>query len=203
MKLISSTTSPFARKVWVAAIKLGLRDQMTLEVANPLRNADLVSAANPLGKVPALLANDDQVVINSPVICQFLQCRANNDVDLHQPSYMDLDTTERVHTLADGIAEAAFMTVMEKQRPAEHQSELWLGRWNQAIKRALKMIESGDIKLLKNTPESIAEIALASALGYIDFRLSDNGWREENPVIAAWYQEIMQDPDLRETIPAD
>lgn len=203
MKLIYSTTSPFARKVWVAAIKLGLRDQMTLEVANPLRNADLVSAANPLGKVPALLANDDQVVINSPVMCQFLQRRANNDVDLHQPSYMDLDTTERVHMLADGIAEAAFMTVMEKQRPAEHQSELWLGRWSQAIKRALKMIESGDIKLLKNTPESIAEIALASALGYIDFRLSDNGWREENPVIAAWYQEIMQDPELRETIPAD
>ena len=203
MKLIYSTTSPFARKVWVAAIKLGLRDQITLEVANPLRNADVVSAANPLGKVPALLVNDDQVVINSPVICQFLQRRAKNNVDLHQPSYMDLDTTERLHTLADGIAEAAFMTVMEKQRPIEHQSELWLGRWNQAIARSLKMIESGDIKLLKNTPESIAEIALASALGYIDFRLPDNGWRNENPAIAAWYQEIMRDTELQETAPAD
>ena len=203
MKLIYSTTSPFARKVWVAAIKLGLRDQIALEVANPLRNADVVSAANPLGKVPALLVNDVQVVINSPVICQFLQRRANNDVDLHQPPYMDLDTTERVHTLADGIAEAAFMTVMEKQRPVEHQSELWLGRWSQAIARSLKMIESGDIKLLKNTPESIAEIALASALGYIDFRLPDNGWRDDNPAIAAWYQEIMRDPELQETAPAD
>jgi len=202
VKLIYSTTSPFARKVWVAAIKLGLRDQMTLEVANPLRNADVVSAANPLGKVPALLVND-QVVINSAVICQFLQRRANNNVDLHQPPYMDLDTTERVHTLADGIAEAAFMTVMEKQRPVEHQSELWLGRWSQAIARSLKMIESGDIKLLKNTPESIAEIALASALGYIDFRLPENGWRNENPVIADWYQEIMRDPELQETAPAD
>jgi len=209
VKLIYSTTSPFARKVWVAAIKLGLRDQIALEVANPLRNADVVSAANPLGKVPALLVNDDQlvndvqIVINSPVICQFLQRRAKNNVDIHQPSYMDLDTTERVHTLADGIAEAAFMTVMEKQRPVEHQSELWLGRWSQAIARSLKMIESGDIKLLKNTPESIAEIALASALGYIDFRLPENGWRNENPVIAAWYQEIMRDPELQETAPAD
>ncbi|WP_369985318.1 glutathione S-transferase N-terminal domain-containing protein [Thalassolituus sp.] len=203
MKLIYSTTSPFARKVWVAAIKLGLRDQITLEVANPLRNADVVSAANPLGKVPALRINDDQVVINSPVICQFLQRRAKNNVDLHQPSYMALDTTERVHTLADGIAEAAFMTVMEKQRPAEHQSKLWLGRWSQAIKRALTMIESGDIELLKNTPESIAEIALASALGYIDFRLPENDWREENPAIAQWYQEVIRDSELQETAPAD
>ena len=203
MKLIYSTTWPFARKVWVAAIKLGLRDQITLEVANPLRNADVVSAANPLGKVPALLINDDQVVINSPVICQFLQRRAKNNVDLHQPSYMTLDTTERVHTLADGIAEAAFMTVMEKQRPAEHQSKLWLGRWSQAIKRALTMIESGDIELLKNTPESIAEIALASALGYIDFRLPENDWREENPAIAEWYQEVIRDSELQETTPAD
>jgi glutathione S-transferase len=203
MKLIYSTTSPFARKVWVAAIKLGLRDQITLEVANPLRNADVVSAANPLGKVPALLINDDQVVINSPVICQFLQRRAKNNVDLHQPSYMALDATERVHTLADGIAEAAFMTVMEKQRPVEHQSKLWLGRWSQAIKRALTMIESGDIELLKNTPESIAEIALASALGYIDFRLPENDWREENPAIAEWYQEVIRDSELQETTPAD
>ncbi|MEC7547013.1 MAG: hypothetical protein CSH37_11315 [Thalassolituus sp.] len=203
MKLIYSTTSPFARKVWVAAIKLGLRDQITLEVANPLRNADVVSAANPLGKVPALLINDDQVVINSPVICQFLQRRAKNNVDLHQPSYMTLDTTERVHTLADGIAEAAFMTVMEKQRPAEHQSKLWLGRWSQAIKRALTMIESGDVELLKNTPESIAEIALASALGYIDFRLPENDWREENPAIAEWYQKVIRDSELQETTPAD
>jgi len=203
MKLIYSTTSPFARKVWVAAIKLDMRDQISLEIANPLRNADLVAAANPLGKVPALQLPDGQVVVNSPVICQFLQRRAANGIDLHDPAYLDIDTTERVHTLADGIAEAGFMTVMENMRPTEHRSALWLDRWSLAIQRALTMIESNEIKKLKATPESIAEIALACALGYLDFRLPDNGWREEHPLVASWYENMMKDPVLLETAPAD
>ena len=39
MTLIYSKTSPFAHKVLVTAMELGLADQIQVEVAHPLRNA--------------------------------------------------------------------------------------------------------------------------------------------------------------------
>ena len=201
MTLIYSTTSPFARKVLITAMELGLRDQITLEIAHPLRNAEQVSEANPLGKVPCLLTDAGQMVVNSPVICQFLQRMAHAGPELHDPSYMDIDTVERVQALADGLMDAAVALVMESLRPEEQRSDLWQERWYGALNRTLAFIERYEVSRLRTAFGSMAEISLACALDYLDFRHPDYDWRESAPELELWLSEISGAESFAATVP--
>jgi len=71
MKLLSYPTSPFARKVRIAAIEVGVIHAIDIVEANPLADDGLVSAHNPLGKIPALVL-DHGTLVDSPVICAYL-----------------------------------------------------------------------------------------------------------------------------------
>ena len=46
-----------------------------------------------------------------------------------------------------------------------------------------------------------AKIAAACAIGYIDFRLADLGWRDGCPKLAAWYAEFAEMPAMKATVP--
>jgi hypothetical protein len=48
---------------------------------------------------------------------------------------------------------------------------------------------------------SLAQLALASALGYLDFRLPDLSWRGGREASAAWYQGFAERPSMQETWP--
>lgn len=69
MDLIVSPTSPFARKVQILAHEQGLASAITLRKLHPLDDAAELMAINPLGRVPALITDDQQLVVDSPVIC--------------------------------------------------------------------------------------------------------------------------------------
>src|SRR5580693_8379351 len=74
MKLRYSPTSPFVRKVTVAAYELGLDsriERIPTAVAPTKRNDDVVRE-NPLVKIPALTTDDGLVIYDSPVICEYL-----------------------------------------------------------------------------------------------------------------------------------
>jgi len=203
MKLYYSKTSPFARKVLVTAIELGMDNQITLEVAHPLRNADVVSKANPLGKVPCLIMADGELVVDSPVICQRLVRMAPSKQNLLSSAASTIDDVERIHALADGIMEAAVALVMESLRPAEQQSPMWKERWQHAVAKSIAYIESHESERLQDTTLTLGHIALACALGYLDFRLPAMAWREGSKRLAEWYETISTRPSLAQTIPRD
>lgn len=203
MTLVYSKTSPFARKVLVTAMELGLADQITIEVAHPLRNAEQVSAANPLGKVPCLIMADGELVLDSPVICQRLVRMADNGGALLAPASCKLSDVERLHALGDGVMDAAVALVMERLRPLEQQSPLWKERWLQAITRSLAFVESREMPLLEDAPLTLGHIALACALGYLDFRLPELGWRDQCPALAGWFAGVSRRPSLEQTVPLD
>jgi glutathione S-transferase len=92
MKLMYAPQSPFARKVRVAAIELGLGDRIELEYAEVVpgrRNAGYGDAVNPLRKVPALITDDGAVLVDSTVICEYLDALAGawHDVNSQRPSF--------------------------------------------------------------------------------------------------------------------
>lgn len=203
MTLVYSTTSPFARKVLVMATELGLREQIRLEIAHPLRNAGVVSAANPLGKVPCLLPETGPMVVNSPAICRYLQRQAQSRVDLLSSAALSITDVERIEALADGVMDAAVALVMESLRPQEQQSPLWQERWNSAIARTLQHITSHELSALSRTTETLAEIALACALGYLNFRLPQLAWAEAHPALKEWFETVSRVPSLSDTAPAD
>src|SRR6202050_3991566 len=75
MKLTFSPASPFARKVRIAAIELGLIDKIefvatTVVPGQP--NEQYAHDINPLKKLPALILDNGDVVLDSYVITEYL-----------------------------------------------------------------------------------------------------------------------------------
>ena len=70
--LRSTLTSPFGRKVRMAAEVLGLMDRITLVPADPRDETDTLRQQNPLGKMPCLIAADGTPIYDSGVIIEYL-----------------------------------------------------------------------------------------------------------------------------------
>ena len=101
----------------------------------------------------------------------------------------------------DGICDAAVLMVYEgRSRPAEMQYTPWVdGQWTK-IERALDTLEDRWLSLLEG-PLNIGQIAVACALGYLDFRLSERDWRASHPKLADWYAGFGQRPAMQSTKP--
>ena len=50
-------------------------------------------------------------------------------------------------------------------------------------------------------PLTIGSIAVACALGYLDFRFGHEPWQEAHPKLAAWYAKAAKAPALAQTVP--
>src|SRR6202023_3970222 len=74
MKLTFSPASPFARKVRIDAIELGLIDKIEFMPTTvvPGQPNDEYLHINPLKKLPALILDDGDVIIDSYVIVEYL-----------------------------------------------------------------------------------------------------------------------------------
>ena len=78
MQLLRSGPSPFVRKVLVTLHETGQYDDIEhVDVATtPLAPDSKLIAANPVGKIPALVRSDGPTIYDSRVICRFLDARA-------------------------------------------------------------------------------------------------------------------------------
>src|SRR3981081_4197165 len=74
MKLTYSAASPFARKVRIAAIELGLIDKIAFARVTvvPGQPNDEYSKIPPLKKLPVLILDNGEIVVDSYVIVEYL-----------------------------------------------------------------------------------------------------------------------------------
>ncbi len=191
MKLHYSPTSPYARKVRAAAIQLGIEHLIEPVAVNPLDDPADLEARNPLGKVPVLEAADGTMLCDSLVICQYLF-----DVQGRSAEVLSIDLLNR-HALANGLIDAALNIVMEHRRDASRQSDYWLDRWCQAVART-----TAQAAVPPERRFDLADLTLAIALEYLDFRLPDIDWRTGARDIAAWLVEVRDYPELASTRPS-
>lgn len=199
MQLLSSPTSPFARKARVMILERGL--DVTEAAANPF-GAEAETAAlrkaNPLGKIPALILDDGTAIFDSPVICEYLDTLGDAAPLLPKAGPARWVALRR-QALGDGVAEAGFNIVMEGRRPAELRSEAWTTRWRGAILCTAAATE-GELTGSENAFD-LGAVTLACAFGYISFRLPEIDWKAGNPRLAAWIAELLTRPSLAATAP--
>ncbi len=185
MKLIMSPTSPFVRKVRVLLREADLLDAVQeIEVSTtPLASDAAAIAANPLGKIPSLIRGEGPTLFDSRVITRYLDDHAGAGL-YPQSRIWEVLTLE---ALADGLMEAAVaMTYEARLRPAEKQSDEWVeAQWSKA-NRAISVINDRWMSHLAG-PLDMAQIGVACALSYIDFRHGDRGWRTANAALATWH----------------
>lgn len=171
MQLYYSNTSPFARKVLIALIEKGLDAQVEIVALSPVgEGAELIQSQNPLGKIPVLIDINKNAIFDSPVICEYIDTLSPLPQLLPATGKPRFDAL-KMQALCDGIMDAAFSIVMEKRRENGAQSQFWLERWHQVIYRSLNAIEESRIDAEHNF--DIGQIALASAIGYVEFRLPE------------------------------
>ena len=203
MTLFHNTASPFVRKVMLVLHETAQLDRVQLvdtQVAPIKPNAQL-NADNPAGKIPALRLADGSVLHDSRVICEYLDHQHNGEPLLPRDGAARW-RCQTLASLADALLDAAVLIRYETfLRPAERQWDVWLAAQQEKIERSLAYFEREALADL-NARFDLAAIGLACALGYLDFRQPDLGWRERYSGLAAWYAEVSQRPSLLATRPA-
>jgi glutathione S-transferase len=48
----------------------------------------------------------------------------------------------------------------------------------------------------------LGQIAVACALGYLDFRFADTDWRKARPRLSGWFMEFSQRASMQRTMPS-
>jgi len=201
VKLYYSATSPYARKARVVMREKRLNDQIEEILVNPWGEEDIVSelrSVNPLGKVPALTGPQGEPYFDSRVICAYLD-EEGRGAPLIPPSGEDRFRVLRAEALADGIVDSAACIVIENRRPPEKRFQPMLDRWENAISRGVSTMSEALPYLPREL--TLAHIAFAVALGYLDFRVPDLDWRSNHAGLAQWYAGFAERPSLKETAP--
>jgi len=197
MQLLYSKTSPYSRKVRVVILEKELHEKVDQQLCNPFDDTLALKAINPLGKIPTLITDEGTPLYDSRVICEYLD--GFSGVRLIPESGLPRWQVRRWEALADGIVDAAYNVVMEERRPANEQSSDAILRWQAAITRAVDQANVDATQLPSSI--SLANIALATALGYLDFRLNVLNWRADRTELANWYQNFAQRTSMIETRP--
>lgn len=201
MKLYYAAASPFVRKVLIALHETNLLDQVELMpvTISPIVPGDIVPARNPLGKIPCLELPDGTALYDSRVITRYLSSLAPaTNLYPEDDSLWDALTLEAT---ADGIMDAAVSMIYERRiRPEENVYEPFLDAQWLKIDRALTALETRWMTQL-NEQKNLPVLAVAAALGYVDFRHDDRNWRDAHPALAAWEAEIRERPSLAATVP--
>ncbi len=150
---------------------------------------------NPLDKVPVVVLDDGSRLYDSPVICEYLD-------SLHDgPRLIPTDGARwdvlRLQALGDGVCDAAVLFGAEMRRPEEFRFPPFIARQLAKIAAGLDRLEDEAGRL--EGPLTIAPIAVATAIGYMELRQCLPDWRATRPRLAAWYDAFCQRPSMVET----
>ena len=202
MRLYRSPASPFVRKVMVVLHETGLLGGVEIVAAQGTAVApgSLPLAQNPLGKIPVLERSDGPALYDSRVICRFLDERAEARLYPPPPRLWETLTLEAT---ADGILDAAVLMVYEGRiRPEELRYEPWVDAQWDKIARTLNAVEGRWMAHLAG-PLDMGQIAVACALGYLDFRHPGRDWRGGHPMLSDWETAFAQRPSMAATAPTE
>lgn len=200
MKLHWSPRSPYVRKVMICAHELGLVERLTLvrSVAAMLKpNAELMRD-NPLSKIPAMVLDDGMVLVDSVVICEYLNNLAGG------PLFPAAGTAKwqslRWHALGDGLLDLLILWRNEREKAAPLQP--LIDSFTLRVGATLDRLES-EAPDLAAAPFTIGTVGIACALGYLDYRFDAYGWRARAPALAHWFAALSQRPSLAVTVATD
>ncbi|WP_426148072.1 glutathione S-transferase N-terminal domain-containing protein [Polaromonas sp. DSR2-3-2] len=201
MKLIGSATSPFVRKVRIVMAEKKLDYQFVLEDVWAEKTA--MSLSNPLGKVPCLVMEAGEAIFDSRVIVEYLDTLSpvGKLIPAQGRERAEVKTWE---ALADGVMDAALLARLEATwsgRSAEQRCDAWIARQMGKIDTALQAMSNGlgDKLYCSGVHFSLSDVAVGSALGYLDFRFPEVQWRETHPQLLRLHDKLALRPSFVET----
>ncbi len=190
MQLLGTQTSPYTRKARLVLLEKKIPHTYLVDAPND--PGSQVARVNPLGRIPALILDEDTCVFDSTVIAEYADALNDSPILIPRSDAGARMRVKRWEALADGIMDSAVVVRTELIRPAEKQSADVLKLHNDAITRALAHAagQLGQREWCEGASISLADLALVSALLYLDLRQAERDWRSAHPDLAAWFARM-------------
>jgi glutathione S-transferase len=200
MKLVTSLTSPFGRKVRVVLLEKKIPFQ--LQVENPWLPDSPIAEFNPLGKVPVLVLEDGVSVFDSRVIVEYLD-HVSPVAHLIPTELKSRMMVRGVEALADGVTDAAVALFLERKRAPEQQSGDWMLLQEKALFRGLEALSEalGEKPWYLGNSMTLADVACGCTLGYLELRFPEIDWRTAHPNLARHAEKLATRASFKETVP--
>lgn len=201
MKLIGSLASPYVRKVRVVLAEKKLDCQFELE--DVWAKDTTIDKLNPLGKVPSLVMEDGNVLIDSRVMVEYLDT-LTPVCKLLPPNGRDRADVKCWEALADGMLDAAIAVRLERiHRPPELQSEAWMARQMRKVHLGLASLSEklGESPYCAGIHYSLADVAVGCTVGWLAFRFPEITWRDDYPNLARLFDKLSERQSFKDTVP--
>lgn len=141
MILVGRYRSPFTRRVAITLRLYGLDYEHRPITA--WAELETVQALNPVGRVPALVLEDGEVLFESAAILDYLDELVGPEQALTPARGPERRRVQRLAALAVGITEKVVAVVYERNmRPPEKQHEPWIARCQSQAASGLAALEA-------------------------------------------------------------
>ncbi len=181
MILVGQYDSPFVRRVAITLHIYGIGFQRnTMSV---FTDAAAMAKINPLGRVPSLILDDGEVLLDSAAIIDHLDESVSAERALTPRGGIERRNVLQIIAAASGAIEKAGALVYERYfHPPEAVSADWLMRCRSQLDATLVHLEGrcGDGWLAGNRVTQ-ADITTAAMLGYLKLRVPEVGLEQKFP----------------------
>lgn len=202
IQLVGVTRSPYTRRV---AITLELYAiPYRLQPLSGFGNREEVRAANPLGRIPALILDDGETLVDSGAIIDHLDEIHGRERALVPPAGRDRRAVLRVAALMMGACDKALAAAYERNHhPAEKVHQPWIDDCLAQVQRALAAV---DAMIEPSSPFLLLDrLTHADVAAFVAERLA-RGLKvdtdTETPRLRALAARLAEQPAFRATEPS-
>jgi glutathione S-transferase len=184
LSLIGHYDSPFVRRVGISLHILGMPFERQL--LSVFSNADELRSYNPVGRVPALVLDDGEVLIDSAAILDHLDEVVGPQRALMPGSGKARRDALQTTALALGVNEKAIAITYERRNRGDAADPMWIARCRDQQDAALAALERRFAAIAPGAGRlTHPEITVATALGYLRLRQPETLPPGRYPVLAA------------------
>lgn len=207
MKLFTTPASPWVRRCVVSILELGLADRVeripTLWphtwATQTTDYAPDFAAATPVARIPALVTDDGLQLVDSHAICDYLNAELGGFRLLPQSGRRRWELMS-VISITSGLLEAQISRRAELLRHPPERSADFIRKMHDREHRCYASLEG--MTGVFEADVDLAQITLASALSYHDFRFKED-WRSGKPRLAQWFERFIRRPSMQATMPSE
>ena len=194
LTLYNGPNSPFGRKAKITAIfhKIQLEEKII-----KVQESEFLDNFNPLRKIPTLIINNNQTIIDSDNICLYFDEISSIETLFKKENYWKIMSTISV---ANGIMESVLERRMELIRPSNEQSKGFINKQEIRTFRTINWLEKNWDNYEKKI--SMDQIAIAVALEYTKFRFTDS-WSKDCQKLNEWLSDFNSNDFMKLTIPKE
>jgi len=194
LTLYNGPNSPFGRKAKITAIfhKIQLEEKII-----KVQESEFLDNFNPLRKIPTLVINNNQTIIDSDNICLYFDEISSIETLFKKENYWQIMSTISV---ANGIMESVLERRMELIRPSNEQSKGFINKQEIRTFRTINWLEKNWDNYKKTI--SMDQIAIAVALEYTKFRFTDS-WSKDCQKLNEWLSDFNSNDFMKLTIPKE